>query len=315
MQYKRWLEIWLDDFVRPTAKPKTCARYKDIALKHIAARIGAYELDELTPLILQRFTVGLLKDGNLVTGRGLAPSSVNGIVTVAQSSLKTAFEVGMTKRYIADKIRRPKLTEKQVCCFSPEEQRKIEQAALCDRRPKLWGIVLCLYTGLRIGELLALEWSDFDFKKATVSVSKSCHDGKRPDGIPARVIDTPKTETSRRLIPLPQQLISLLRVWKKKTGDGFIVSDKRGPSLVRSYQRAFERLLKRLRVERKGFHALRHTFATRAIECGMDVKTLSEILGHKNPTITLTRYAHSLNAHKRDMMNRVGKRLELPGAP
>ena len=78
---------------------------------------------------------------------------------------------------------------------------------------------------------------------------------------------------------------------------------------IRSYQRTFENLLIKLGIQHKGFHSLRHTFATRATECGVDVKTLSEILGHKNPTITLQRYAHSLFAHKIDMMNKVGKSL------
>lgn len=79
------------------------------------------------------------------------------------------------------------------------------------------------------------------------------------------------------------------------------------PPTARSYQRTFELLQKRLHIGRKGFHSLRHTFATRALECGMDVKTLSEILGHKNATVTLNRYAHSLMEHKQDMMNKLGK--------
>jgi integrase len=79
---------------------------------------------------------------------------------------------------------------------------------------------------------------------------------------------------------------------------------------MRSYQRTFESLLIKLNIPHKGFHALRHTFATRALECGMDVKTLSEILGHKNPTITLNRYVHSLLEHKTEMMNRLGKLLQ-----
>ena len=78
---------------------------------------------------------------------------------------------------------------------------------------------------------------------------------------------------------------------------------------VRSYQRSFELLLKKQKISHHGFHALRHTFATRAIECGMDVKSLSEILGHKNPTITLKRYVHSFMEHKREYMNRLGKLL------
>ena len=76
---------------------------------------------------------------------------------------------------------------------------------------------------------------------------------------------------------------------------------------MRTYQRRFSVLLKKLNIPPKGFHSIRHTYATRAIECGMDVKTLSEILGHKNPTVTLNRYAHSLMEHKKEMVNRLGK--------
>ena len=161
-----------------------------------------------------------------------------------------------------------------------------------------------LFRSLRIGELIALHWSDIDFAKGILTVSKSCHDGK--DGL---IIDEPKTTTSRRVIPLPKQLLPILRSVKKKSASPFVVSASGKPVSVRSYQRSFELLLKKLKIPHKGFHSLRHTFATRALECGMDVKTLSEILGHKNPTITLNRYAHSLMEHKTDMMNKLGKLL------
>ena len=175
-------------------------------------------------------------------------------------------------------------------------------------KDKLFGIVLCLYTGLRIGELLALTWDDIDFGKGLLFVSKTCHDGN--DGINhIRIIDSPKTVHSRRVIPLPKQILSLLKDIKKRSKCEYIIADGNKPVFVRSYQRTFEFLLKKLNIPHKGFHSLRHTFATRAMECGMDVKTLSELLGHKNATITLNRYAHSLLEHKVDMMNRLGKLL------
>ena len=109
------------------------------------------------------------------------------------------------------------------------------------------------------------------------------------------------------MIPLPKQLLPLLKEHKKKSNSQYIVSSNGHGITVRSYQRSFELLQKRLGIERKGFHSLRHTFATRALECGMDVKTLSEILGHKNATVTLNRYAHSMMEHKKEMMNKLGK--------
>lgn len=100
-----------------------------------------------------------------------------------------------------------------------------------------------------------------------------------------------------------------LRQIKRRAKSEFVIADGDKPVFVRSYQRTFELLLKKLKIKRKGFHALRHTFATRALECGMDVKTLSEILGHKNATVTLNRYVHSMLEHKTQMMNRLGKLL------
>lgn len=107
---------------------------------------------------------------------------------------------------------------------------------------------------------------------------------------------------------IPNKLnIPTLREIKRKNGSRYVVGEGDKIISVRSYQRTYELILKKHGLPHRGFHALRHTFATRALECGMDVKTLSEILGHKNPTVTLKRYAHSLMEHKKDMMNRLGK--------
>lgn len=185
--------------------------------QHLIPKLGDQDLRELTPLNVQRYITELLQSGNLRTGQGLSANSVNSVITVIQGSMATAHLLELTDRYEMDKLKRPKAKEKPIECFTPAEQKQIEQAVMSDKREKMKGIVLCLYTGLRIGELLALE--------------------------------------------LP----------------------------------------------RRGFHALRHTFATRAIECGMDIKSLSEILGHKNPMLTLNRYMHSLMDHKRAMMDKLGK--------
>ena len=304
MKYKDWLTQWLENYVYPSVKVRTFVRYKLIVEWHIKEKLGGTELSELSLLALQSFITELLRDGNKKTGGGLAANSVNSVISVIQSSLKTAHLLGLTKEYTADKLKRPKLAEKPVECFTLVEQKRIEQAILTGKKDKLYGIILCLYSGLRIGELMALQWNDIDFATGILTVSKSCHDGTH-----GLIIDEPKTATSRRMIPLPKQLLPILKGIKKKSHSPFVVSANGKPVSVRSYQRSFELLLKKLKIPHKGFHSLRHTFATRALECGMDVKTLSEILGHKNPTITLNRYAHSLMEHKKEMMNRLGKLL------
>lgn len=123
-------------------------------------------------------------------------------------------------------------------------------------------------------------------------------------------MDTPKTSTSKRIIPLPKQMISILREYKDKSRSKLVVLNGDKIVSVRSYQRIFELLLNNLAIKHRGFHSLRHTFATKALECGMDVKALSEILGHKSPIITLNRYAHSLLEHKKEMMNKLGRLLQ-----
>ena len=304
MKYIDWLIQWLENYIRPSVKVRTYERYRLIVEQHIKDKTGSIELNDLSPLVLQSFITELLQSGNKRTGKGLSANSVNAVISVIQSSLKTAHLLGLTKEYMADKLKRPKLIERPVECFSLKEQKQIEQAVLNSKKDKLFGILLCLYSGLRIGELIALQWSDIDFTKGILTVSKSCHDGK--DGL---IIDEPKTVASRRMIPLPKQLLPILKSIKKKSDSPSVVSANGSTVSVRSYQRSFELLLKKLKIPHKGFHSLRHTFATRALECGMDVKTLSEILGHKNPTVTLNRYAHSLMEHKADMMNRLGKLL------
>lgn len=306
MKYNQWLSEWLENFVKPTSKQRTYERYTDIINQHILGELGDYELNMITPLVLQHFTMQLLKCGNLVTGRGLSTSSVNSIVTVVQNSLKSAYAAGQVDEYRGDKIKRPKAVEKRVVCFSDTEQKKIENDVLSSKKPRLFGIVLCLYTGLRIGELLALEWTDIDFERGIICVNKCVHD-KYEQGKLTRVLDSPKTFDSARLIPLPRQLKPSLRALRKRAVSKYVVETLSGaPVFVRSYQRSFERCLSRNDIPHRGFHALRHTFATRALECGMDVKTLAEILGHKNPTVTLNRYVHSLMSHKQKMMNLLG---------
>lgn len=304
MKYIDWLIQWLENYIHPSVKVRTYERYRLIIEQHIRNKIGSMELNDLSPLVLQSFITELLQSGNRKTGKGLSANSVNAVISVIQSSLKTAHLLGLTKDYTADKLKRPKLKEKPVECFTLAEQKQIEQAILNGKKDKLYGIILCLYSGLRIGELIPLQWTDIDFTKGILTVSKSCHDSK--NGL---IIDEPKTATSRRVMPLPKQLLPILKSIKKKSDSLFVVSANGKPVSVRSYQRSFELLLKKLKIPHKGFHSLRHTFATRALECGMDVKTLSELLGHKNATITLNRYAHSLLEHKVDMMNRLGKLL------
>ena len=199
MTFKEWLPAWFEHYVKPTAKVRTYERYRQLSL-HILPHLGEYDVNALTPMVLQKYVSELLVSGNRKTGRGLSPNTVNAIISLMQNALKAALAAGAVQTYTAGKIKRPKNTEKPVECFSLAEQKAIERYVLNGKKPKMTGIVICLYTGLRIGELLALEWSDIDFEKQVLTVSKSCHYGHDANGRYIRVTEAPKTEHSARII-------------------------------------------------------------------------------------------------------------------
>ncbi|MGN1234836.1 MAG: tyrosine-type recombinase/integrase [Christensenellaceae bacterium] len=302
MKFENWLNEWLEWYVKPTAKPRTYRKYRQVVQDRLLPALGEYELSELTPSRLQRFTA-------LLAEENLAPNTVNLFLAVLRSALRRAVALGITEREHTSAIVRPKLRERKIECFSKDEQRKIEDYIIKKKQSKLFGILLCLYTGLRIGELLALQWEDIELKKGMISVTKTCRDGWE-NGKYVKIVETPKTAHSQRVIPIPKQLLPIFRELRKGSSGSYLVdANSVCGAEVRSYQRTFGLLLKRLNIPHRGFHCLRHTFATRALECGMDVKTLSEILGHADASITLKRYAHSMLEHKREMMNRIGKFL------
>ena len=203
MLYKEWLSNWLENYVQPSAKQRTYTRYKEIVEQHINPQLGELDLSEITPYILQCYVTELLRSGNLRTGKGLSANSVNSVITVIQDTLKTAYSLEIISKYVGDKIKRPRTIEKKIECFSISEQKKIEQYVLNEENTRLFGVLLCLYTGLRIGELLALEWSDLDMSKGELQVNKTCHYGKNENGVFGRITDIPKTQSSIRTIPIP----------------------------------------------------------------------------------------------------------------
>ena len=311
MKLKEWLDIWLNKYTKFAVKLRTYERYKYIIAKHINPKLGEFDLDNLSAVKLQDYVLSELESGNLISSKGLANNSVIGIVNVLKSALKLAKSLEICAVDNSDKIKLPMATEKPVTAFEKWEQEKLEKYCLSSNKTNYLGIVICLYTGIRLGELLPLTWNDIDFKSGIMTISKTAYRIKQ-NGKPQVVIDKPKTKNSSRLIPLPKQLLEILKRARRISKSDFVLSTRTGGIVgTRAYQKTYERILKKLNIPYKNFHSLRHTFATRAIEMGMDVKTLSEILGHKNPVITLQRYTHSMLSHKVLMMNKMGKMLNL----
>lgn len=291
-------------------KIRTYNRYKDIIEMHVLPSFKGREIDSISRREIQDLLTREKLEGNTKNGEKLSSSSANLILCV----INLAFEYACDMEYLSanpcDRIKRIRSESKKVEAYSIEEQKAIEFVISESYDTRLHGILICLYTGLRIGELLGLTWSDVDFERGVISVNKTTYRDKDESGIYKRYIDTPKTTSSDRIIPMTPYISQLLYIDMMNSKSKFVVENKKGEQMsTRSYQYIFERLTERAGVRKLNFHALRHTFATRAIECGMDIKTVADVMGHKNASITLNRYAHCMIDHKVQMMQKLPRVL------
>ncbi len=299
---------WLEKFQKEHIKARTYNRYQGLIEMHIVPALGDQDISILSRREIQNFLINQKRDGNMRSKETLSATSTNMMLSL----LNLAFEYACDMEYIKEnpcvRIRRARADTKKVEAFSTDEQRAVEAEIAKSGDRRLHGIILCLYTGVRLGELIALSWSDIDFKLGTLKVTKTAYRAQNEYGIWNLCIDTPKTESSERVIPLPQYITDMLSQDRNVAKTPYIVENKKAERMsIRSYQYLFERLTEKAGVRKLNFHALRHTFATRALECGMDIKTLSELMGHKNASITLNRYAHSMMDTKIAAMNKLEK--------
>lgn len=303
MKYRDWLQRWLSTGTI-TFKSATKNKYEQIIRCHINPFLGNREINDITAEDLRNFSLRL-------ASAGLASNTIKGILFVVKSSLQSALKNAILKKDYTQALIVPKYHEKHVSALSVKEQKDIEQFVLSHQKPEEFGIIFTLYTGVRIGELLALQWKDIDLAHGIVYIHKTSHDIWQ-NCVYQKHLDSPKTIASNRYIPIPKQIIPIMKKLYYGNKEAFLVENVHHHCLqTRSYQEMFSKILQKLNIAHKGFHSLRHTFATRALECGMDIKTLSEILGHANPNITLSRYAHSMLEHKTHMMNRLGGMLSI----
>ena len=224
------------------------------------------------------------------------------IKSLVNRSLNFAFENGLIKEKIVITLHLKNQQIRKVQALEKQEQAKLENYILENNKIYYFGILLSLYTGLRLGEVLALKWQNVDIKNKLIYVDKSV--GSISQNHKTLTIESsPKTQSSIREIPISKQLQILLRMLKQNSKNDYVIVSHNGKQIKpRAYQKSFENLLKKLQIKHYGFHALRHTFATRLLENGVDIKTISELLGHSSPTITLNRYVHTNLQNKRKAM-------------
>jgi len=314
-----WLIQWLEVYAKPKVKQSTYVSYDTYINKHIIPEIGKIKLVDLRVDMLQQFFNKKATMGRLDGKGGLSEKTLRNLYTMLSTALKQAYENSLINKNLAELVKLPKVmrTEMRVLSLS-EQQKLIEALKTSEERYKI-GILICLSTGIRIGELCGLQWQDINEITHVLSIRRTLNRLPTIDktkGKTELVIDTPKSQKSVRDIPLPAFLIDELNIYKQLREEekaaaadiydkrGFILCNEIGaPVEPRMMQDVFKRVLKVAGIEDANFHALRHTFATRAVEMGMDIKTLSELLGHADVSTTLNKYAHSMDEQKRKAMN------------
>lgn len=237
----------------------------------------------------------------------LAPKTVRDIITKLKEIINFYEEEHNTKLNIK-KMSLPKMNKKEIQILSNKEKQKLEKYCIEQNSLKSLGILICLNTGLRIGEVCALRWENIDFESKKIHIEKTIERiYSKEENKTMVIIDTPKSITSVRTIPINSKLYNILKQirGKSKKTDFVLAGSSEHYVEPRNYQYHFKEILKRSKVKKYKFHTLRHTFATNCIEAGMDIKSLSEILGHADVSITLNIYVHSSDKAKRKYLEKI----------
>lgn len=299
-------EDWLF-FIQPEVKESTYARYRFYVTKHILPELGTKRLDYLTSEELDRFARKKLQCGSLSGSYGLAPKTVNSILSVIRLALAFGTERSLPVP-TGLQIRNVRQPSPHIQIFTSEEQKTLETVLLCHINPRRLGILLTLYTGLRIGEICGLQWGDIRLEEGILTVRRTVMRIQTNDPEAAAktvlLVTRPKTDCSLRTIPLPGFMTELLKPYQKAP-EVFLASGTVHAVEPRCLYTSYKRILTSVGLERYNYHALRHTFATRCIEQNFDPKSLSEILGHADVGITLRLYVHPSMELKRLQMERM----------
>lgn len=279
---------------RSRLKPSSYQRYQGFLKNHIDGTLGAVNVIYLSTVSVHQFAMERLD-------AGLAPQSVNAILTVLHSILKYGHR---QYQLPLPEIIYLSCEKKEMRVLSQEEQKKLVSYLMNDLDICKLGILVALYTGIRIGELCAMKWEDIEGDR--IHVRRTMQRLKKENGDGTELhIGAPKTKTSIRTIPLPSFLIEKIETFRRpELEQSYFLANHPDDILEpRTMQYRFQNYLKEAGINKANFHALRHTFATRCVEAGFEIKSLSEVLGHANVQTTLNKYVHSSFALKQANMD------------
>lgn len=303
MTLGEWLDQWLKN-IAGTIRPTTLTRYQGAVRIHINPRLGGKSIAQVTGKDIQKLYDTLASQGNQITGKGLASSTIRGIHSMLHEALDAAKQAGLIPWNPTEEIPAPKFTCKSKQILTDEQLDTFMEVI---QKDDTWHDFFYteLTTGLRRGEICGLKWEDFDEASGTLKVRRAVHQEK---GGKLTTWDT-KTAAGTRTIILPPSTAALLRERQKSALTDWIFPNPLRPEQPTRPDTAYDRmkaLLKEAGLPSIRFHDLRHTFATHALTSGVDVKTLSGILGHTRSAFTLDTYTHTTG----DMQKRAAEIVE-----
>ncbi len=300
--FSAYCDEWLI-LCRDRVKLSTYVKYGAVLEKHIQPYFGSWLVSALNSLAVQKFGHMLL------TQKKLSAKTVKDILTILNSILKyTAKQTSLS--LLNMEIIYPKVPKTEMRVLTKEEQDRFVAYLLKDMDACQFGVLLALFTGMRIGEVCALRWENISLAEKTIRIDATMQRLKKASGEERAkteiVISDPKSNFSLRVIPMTEQLCRLCQMRYNPNPRAYVLTGKENHFLEpRALQYRLQQYTKHCHLSGVHFHTLRHTFATRCVEVDFEIKSLSEILGHASPRITLERYVHSSMELKRSNMNKL----------